>query len=78
MNKISIEFFGMLIEVTGQKNIVLENIGDTESLKLHINDLFPDLEQQTYILALNNKIVANNTIILHNSNVACMPPFAGG
>ena len=45
---------------------------------LIINDLFPDLEKQKYILALNNKIVANNTIILHNSNVACMPPFAGG
>jgi|APLak6261660806_1056025.scaffolds.fasta_scaffold03646_3 molybdopterin synthase sulfur carrier subunit len=78
MNKISIEFFGMLVEITGKKNIMLENIGDTENLKLQINDLFPAMKKQTYMLALNNKLITNKTTILHNCNVACMPPFAGG
>jgi len=78
MNKISIEFFGMLVEITGKKNIMLENIGDTENLKLQINDLFPAMKQQSYMLALNNKLITNNTTIIHNCNVACTPPFAGG
>lgn len=78
MNKISIEFFGKLVEITGKKNIVLENIIDTENLKFQINGLFPAMKEQTYMIALNNKLISNNTSILNNCNVACMPPFAGG
>lgn len=78
MSKLSIEFFGLLVEVTGKKSIVLEGIADTESLKAEINKLFPEMKEQTYMLAVNNKLVTTNTTILNDCNVACMPPFAGG
>ncbi len=78
MGKISIEFFGVLVEVTGNKSITIEGITDTESLKAEINKLFPEMKEQTYMLAVNNKLVKNNTSILNDCKVACMPPFAGG
>jgi len=78
MTKITIEFFGMLVEATGEKNIVLENIPDTEKLKEQLNNLFPAMKTQNYLFAVNNKLINRKTIITNSCSVACMPPFAGG
>jgi molybdopterin converting factor small subunit len=39
---------------------------------------YPSLESSTYMVAINNTMVTENTIIRPGSKVAFMPPFSGG
>lgn len=78
MNTISIHFFGLLAEITGEKSLTFENVNDTDNLKEKINLMFPQLVKQQYLIAVNNCMVNNNTALNNNCKVACMPPFAGG
>ena len=74
---VNITIFGRLTDIAGS-SLVLENIADTNSLikKLHI--LYPALADSTYAIAVNKKVVNENTTLTENSIVALLPPFSGG
>lgn len=78
MSKVSIQFFGMLTELIGENNIVMENVNNTDELMEKLIVVYPKLANQSYILAINNSIVKSNMDIMNDCNVACMPPFSGG
>lgn len=78
MNTVSIQFFGLLAEITGKQNLVLENVSDTDNMNATIQSLFPKLQKQNYMVAVNNTMINSNTALSNNCKVACMPPFAGG
>lgn len=78
MSKVSIQFFGMLTELIGENNIVMENVNNTDELMEKLIVVYPKLANQSYILAINNTIVKSNMDIMNDCNVACMPPFSGG
>jgi len=78
MNTVSVQFFGLLSEITGKQNLVLENVHDTDTMITTIQTLFPKLQQQNYMVAVNNTMINTNTILNNHCKVACMPPFAGG
>lgn len=75
--KINIIIFGQLCELLGE-NLVLHNIADTNSLKVLLNEKYPELINSKYAVAVNKKLVTENILLNDNCTVALLPPFSGG
>ena len=77
---IRIHFFGMIAEALNCNLHVLEGyekhtLGDLER---DVLETFPELRKFSYQLALNKKIEATTAVLHSDSDVAVLPPFAGG
>lgn len=73
----NIIFFGHLTEIAGN-SLVLEDVSDTDELVKELHSLYPILENTKYIIAVNKKMISDNTILHHDSTIALLPPFSGG
>jgi molybdopterin synthase sulfur carrier subunit len=51
---------------------------DTDDLQAQISESYPKLSGKNYLLAVNEFIVSENTILEENDTVALLPPFSGG
>jgi sulfur-carrier protein len=76
--EIEIISFGKIAEFLQDQQLKLEGNIDTDQLRNHLENTFPQLSQMKYKLALNKKLVQVNTTIKDNDTVAIMPPFSGG
>ena len=76
--KITILFFGQLAEIAGISSIKLTDISDTDDLKNKLQQQFPALEKMTFSIAINKKMIQENTILKSEDEVALLPPFSGG
>jgi molybdopterin converting factor small subunit len=74
---VNIIIFGHLTDIAGS-SLALENIADTNSLIKELHILYPALADAKYIIAVNKKVVNENTTLNENSIVALLPPFSGG
>ena len=72
-----IMMFGKLSEITGN-SISINDVSDTESMEKILHAQFPALADSKYVIAVNKKIIKENTILSDNSVVALLPPFSGG
>ena len=75
---IEVLFFGQFKDATGVSSIMVEEVANTDMLIQMMKKRYPALESSTYMIAVNNAMVTENTIIRHGSKVAFMPPFSGG
>ncbi len=80
--KIVIKYFGMIEEAIKKSEETL--ILNSEK-NIYINDIhkelkenYPVLENMNYKIAINLQITEENTIIENNTEIALLPPFAGG
>ena len=80
--KIVIKYFGMIEEaikkseetlsLNSEKNIYLNDIHN------ELKENYPVLKKMNYKIAVNLQITEENTIIENNTEIALLPPFAGG
>lgn len=70
--------FGQLADIFGNNKIVLHGITDTDGLKNHLQKQYPGISGLPYLIAVDKEIVSGNTIINENSEIALLPPYAGG
>jgi len=75
---IEVIFFGQLTDSTGVSSVLVEDVANTETLIHLIKSRYPSLESSKYMVAVNNTMVTENTILTPGSKVAFMPPFSGG
>ena len=75
---IEVIFFGQLTDATGVSSINLEEVSNTDMLINLMKLRYPSLESSKYMVAVNNTMVTENTILTPGSKVAFMPPFSGG
>ena len=75
--EITIMAFGQLAEITGA-SFMVNNIPDTDALKAHLESAFPMTGNIPYKIAINKKIISNNTVIDNLATIALLPPFSGG
>lgn len=75
---IEIMFFGQLTDKTGCALVVIDNPGTISQLKKIVIDTYPNLVNAKFTIALNNKMVLDETVINENAKIAIMPPFSGG
>lgn len=75
---ITIKAFGMVAEVIGDTELVLENPGSLLALKKRLAERFPELTNVKFGLALNKKLLSSDVEIPEGSEIALLPPFSGG
>ena len=73
----NINIFGQLTDITSG-NIELNNIVDTNNLISVLNKNYPQLITAKYVIAVDKKVITENTILNNQSNIALLPPFSGG
>ncbi|MBY0346731.1 MAG: MoaD/ThiS family protein [Hydrotalea flava] len=71
-------FFGNLIDITRQPKELIEGVADTAALKQLLEKKYQPLQTAKYFIAVNGKMVQENTILNKGDTVALMPPFSGG
>ncbi|MCD9856672.1 MoaD/ThiS family protein [Epilithonimonas sp. JDS] len=76
MANIKIISFGRLKEILGS-DFELEAENSDELLN-QLNEKFPQLEDLKLRIAVNQKIISENTDLKNNDVVALMPPYSGG
>ncbi|MCC7533222.1 MAG: MoaD/ThiS family protein [Bacteroidia bacterium] len=78
LNTITIIAFGEIAEILNRSAISIENFTDTDSLEIWLHQNFKELKNKTYKIAVNKKLILNNTQLQSGDEVALMPPFSGG
>jgi molybdopterin synthase sulfur carrier subunit len=71
-------FFGQLTDITGKARLDISNAVDTDALKEKLFLQYPALAEAKFRIAVNNKLVNENTLIPAGSKIVLMPPFSGG
>jgi molybdopterin converting factor small subunit len=75
---IEVMFFGQLTDATGVSSVMVEEVANTDMLVQVMKQRYPALESSTYMIAVNNAMVTENSIVIPGSKIAFMPPFSGG
>jgi molybdopterin-guanine dinucleotide biosynthesis protein A len=76
--EIQVLAFGQIAEITGKSSWKMTDIKDTDHLVKRVEGEFPNLVQMKYSIALNKKIIQENTAINDRDTIALLPPFSGG
>lgn len=75
---ITIKYFGQIAEVTQKNEEQLDGVeGNVLKLLNMLNLKYPDLKNKTFQVAQNQELVTLDTE-LTGSEIALLPPFAGG
>jgi molybdopterin synthase sulfur carrier subunit len=70
--------FGQIAEITGKSAWKMAGIKDTNILIKNLEEQFPALVKTKYSIAVNKKVIQENTTINENDTIALLPPFSGG
>jgi molybdopterin synthase sulfur carrier subunit len=76
--KTTMLFFGLLAEATGTDKSEVENITDTDTLIDYLIKKYPLLNNKTYRIAVNKKLITSKEQLNEGDTIALLPPFAGG
>lgn len=70
--------FGKLADILEHKAVLVDHILDTDGLRQALERQFPQIIHVQYLVAVNRKIVTENTILNDDATIALLPPFSGG
>lgn len=76
--EINLLAFGQIAEITGKSTWKMTGIKDTNILIKKLEELFPVLVKMKYSIAVNKKVIQENTVLNDNDTIALLPPFSGG
>lgn len=75
--RVKVLYFGPAREITGRETEEFA-AGDTSSLRSMITDKYPRLGAMPFLLALNSKMLKEESPVRDNDIIAILPPFEGG
>ena len=70
--------FGQIIDIVGKSVWKMQGIEDSNSLIEKLEEQYPVLSTTSYSIAVNKKIIQENTVLKENDTIALLPPFSGG
>lgn len=76
--QVNVIAFGQIKDITGNSEIMLDDVADTDQLIQKLNSAYPALANTKYAIAVDRKIMNRNTELKNNNTVALLPPFSGG
>ena len=76
--RVKVLIFGQLTDITGLSELHLNDVSDRDELVRALNEQFPELADSKYAMALDKKVISQNTQFADNSVIALLPPFSGG
>ena len=76
---VQVKYFGRIAELTGknQEAVDLVDANSTVLLQL-LNKQYPTLDTEVFHLAVDQKLVNSEIGLNEQSEIALLPPFAGG
>ena len=74
---VKVIMFGRLADIAGNA-VSINDVGDTDSLVNSLHKKYPALADAKYLIAVNKKVIKENTVLNNDSIVALLPPFSGG
>jgi sulfur-carrier protein len=74
---VNIIIFGQLRDVLGEQ-LALNDVSDMAGLKKRLHEQYPAMTDTNYMVAVNKKLVTENTGLTENCTVAILSPFSGG
>ena len=78
---ITVKYFGIIADFTKKKEEAFhlnEAMNSIQSLQSHLEKLYPEIKNNTYSFALNQKITNQNATLQNQDEIALLPPFSGG
>ncbi len=75
---ITVLIFGQLEEITDSAKLSFDNVKDTNSLVHELEIRYPSFTSASYTIAVDKKIIKENTSLNPGATVALLPPFSGG
>ncbi len=77
---INILYFGLVAEAIQrtQEKLELNNTTSVKEIKKLLIDKYTVLEKLSYQIAVDQKLANDNQILTPTSEIAILPPFAGG
>ncbi len=75
---INVLVFGPIADITGAASLQVKDIADTDGLNLLLREKYLALKNMDYAIAVNKKIIRQNTKLKEGDTVALLPPFSGG
>lgn len=76
--KINVLAFGQIADITGKNSWSMNGVKSTEEFSQLMQKEFPDMKNIDYLMAVNKKIVGEETELQNGDTVALLPPFSGG
>lgn len=76
--QVKVLIFGQLTDITGLSELHFNDVLDRDELIEKINQKYPRLADSKYAIAVDNKVICQNTQFADNSVIALLPPFSGG
>ena len=76
--EINLIAFGQIAEITGKSTWKMTGIKDTNILIKNLEEKFPVLVKTNFSIAVNKKVIQENTILNDNDTIGLLPPFSGG
>lgn len=70
--------FGIIADIAGKSAWTVRDILSTDALKTALEQEFPELRSRKYRFAVNQNIIAENTLLQNGDTIALLPPFSGG
>lgn len=70
--------FGKVKELVNDGVLELEEATDTDKFNQLLQARYPALKGMKYAIAVNQKMVTENTALPAGATVALLPPFSGG
>jgi molybdopterin synthase sulfur carrier subunit len=76
--KISILPFGKLADILSTQEWEMAGVTTAGEVRLQLETKFPALKGMRYLIAVDKKIVKDDSLLGEGSVVALLPPFSGG
>ena len=78
MGTFTVKTFGILAEKLDRQEVEHPFCDNTEELKQNLFNLYPQLRELNFSLAVDKELVHGNTPLKGNEEIALLPPFSGG
>jgi len=77
---IEVKYFGVIAEITGKtvETIDIKGMENTDAVRLKLTSDYPNLATVSFEIALDQIIILDSQKITEDSEIALLPPFAGG
>lgn len=76
--EINLLSFGQATDITGKDTLKIPDVKNTNELNRFLIKAWPQLKSIRYSIAVNKKIIQENTQLHDQDTVAILPPFSGG
>lgn len=76
--EVTVIFYGQLVDVMESSSLKITNVGDSDAAIEKLKLIQPLLQNLSFVVAVNKKIIQKNTLLGNDCEIVLLPPFAGG